>query len=264
MASPRFNVRRVSGAVAVGVVLALIAPLGHAANPVAVVDFADQWTKVAAVGPLLQKLKIPYDDLTPEVEKGSLKLAGQRILFLGSMVTNNPTLHTNLDKNADAIQAFAKGGGAVIEPTQADQNEANVDWLPPGLKCVRSDPDSPDFKIEKPKHLMFNAPNKLTDDDFKAWGHQGWPTVWEVLAVLEGFDLLASSQNRPVIGEATFGSGRFVMLSIAPDKYALAGNDDRTKEKAALFFENLVNTYLPTDVSPRGRLATTWAAIRQR
>ena len=44
------------------------------------------------------------------------------------MTTNNPKLHQSLDKNAKAIQDFAKKGGIVIEPTQADQNEANVDW----------------------------------------------------------------------------------------------------------------------------------------
>ena len=46
------------------------------------------------------------------------------------MLTNNPGLHQNLDKNAKVIQDFVENGGIVWEPTQADQNEANVDWLP--------------------------------------------------------------------------------------------------------------------------------------
>lgn len=236
------------------------------AAEIAIVDYADEWTKVAAVAPSLDHLKIPYDNLTADVEKGNLKLSGQRLLFLSSMVTNSVTLHQNLDKNAQIIQDFVKGGGIVIEPTQADQNEANVDWLPAGLKVVRSDPDSPIFRIKDAKHPLFNAPNKMEEADFTGWGHQGWPTVWEVISQQEGFTVLAEGgpASNMIIGEATHGTGKFVMLCIAPDKYAQAGNDDRTKEKAMLFFENLVTTYLPQAVSPAGRLATTWVELKRR
>ena len=112
--------------------------------------------------------------------------------------------------------------------------------------------------------MLFNVPNKMTDDEFVGWGHQGWPTVWEVFATLDGFDILATSAGKNVIGEAAVGSGKYVMMCIAPDKYAQVGNDDNTKDMATLFFQNMVTTYLPQAVSPEGLATTTWADLRLR
>ena len=234
------------------------------AADIAVVDFADQWTNSDALRKTLDEFGIKYDDLTQELEKGNLPLKDQGLFFIGSMTTNNATLHQNLDKNAKVIQDFVKRGGVVIEPTQADQNEANVDWLPDGLVCVRSDPDSPDFKIQKPNHLLFNSPNKMGEDKFKGWGHQGWPTVWEVIASQKGFDVLAESQGKPAIMEADFGSGKFVMMSLAPDKYHIVGKDDNTKKMAGLFMENILETYTPKDVESAGKLTTMWGSLKAR
>ena len=107
------------------------------AAKIAVIDFADQWTKVDALRQTLDEFKVEYDDLTKALEGGKLPLTAENKIFLiGSMLTNSAELHQNLDKNAKAIQDFVENGGIVWEPTQADQNEANVDWLPPGLSCV--------------------------------------------------------------------------------------------------------------------------------
>ena len=104
------------------------------AAQIALVDFADQWTKVDALRQTLDAFKVEYDDLTKAIEDGQLPFkAENRTFLIGSMVTNNAGLHQNLDKNAKAIQDFVENGGLVWEPTQADQNEANVDWLPDGL-----------------------------------------------------------------------------------------------------------------------------------
>jgi hypothetical protein len=210
---------------------------------IAIVDFADQWTGVDALRQTLDEFGYEYDDLTADLELGELPLDDQKLFFIGSMTTNNPTLHQNLDQNAEVIQAFVEAGGIVIEPTQADQNEALVDWLPLELICVRSDPDSPDFTISDPDHPLFHEPNEMTDADFLGWGHQGWPTVWEVIASQRGFEVLAESLTRPVIMEAEYGAGKFVMMSLAPDKFHIAGNDDFTKEMAGLFMENLLEVY---------------------
>ena len=126
---------------------------------IAVVDFADEWTKVDALRQTLDEFDVVYDDLTNALENGQLPFKAEHKIFLiGSMTTNNAVLHQNLDKNAIAIQDFVKNGGVVWEPTQADQNEANVDWLPPELSCVRSDRDSPDFEILAADHPLFNKP----------------------------------------------------------------------------------------------------------
>ena len=245
-------------------VLLCVAAISAFAEEIAIVDVADQWTVTAAVAPSLDDMGLPYDDLTADVEGGSLSLGGNVLLLISSMATNNANVHQGLDDNAQVIQDFVASGGVVIETTQADQNEANVDWLPAGLVAVRSDPDSPDFAIEEPGHTLFNVPNVMTDAEFVGWGHQGWPTVWEVFATLDGFDILATSAGRPVIGEAEVGSGKYVMMCIAPDKYAQVGNDDLTKDMATLFFENMVTTYLPQAVSPEGLATTTWGDLRLR
>ena len=143
------------------------------AAEIAVVDFADEWTKVDALRQTLDEFDVEYDDLTDAIEGGQLQFKPENKIFLiGSMTTNNAVLHQNLDKNAKAIQDFVSNGGLVWEPTQADQNEANVDWLPPELSCVRSDRDSPDFEILEADHPLFNIPNRMNEKMFTDWRHQ--------------------------------------------------------------------------------------------
>ena len=234
------------------------------AAQIAVVDFADQWTKVDALRQTLDEFKVEYDDLTKSIEGGKLPFkADNEIFLIGSMVTNNAGLHENLDKNAKTIQDFVENGGLVWEPTQADQNEANVDWLPPGLSCVRTDTDLPTVNILAPDHPIFNAPNRITEKTFEGWKHQGWPTVWEVIGSQKGFDVLMESVGNPVIMEAEFGQGKFLMMAIAPDKYHIAGNDGNTKDMAKLFMENLLfHAEEFAAVEADGKLTTTWANLK--
>ena len=234
------------------------------AAQIAIVDFADQWTKVDALRQTLDEFKVEYDDLTKSIEGGKLPFkADNEIFLIGSMVTNNAGLHENLDKNAKTIQDFVENGGLVWEPTQADQNEANVDWLPPGLSCVRTDRDSPAFEILAPEHQLFNEPNRMGKKEFEGWGHQGWPTVWEVIGSQKGFDVLMESVGNPVIMEAEFGQGKFLMMAIAPDKYHIAGNDGNTKDMAKLFMENLLfHVEEFAAVEADGKLTTTWANLK--
>lgn len=237
------------------------------AAELAIIDFADQWTQVEAVAPTMDKLKIKYDNITKDVIGGSLPLKDEhKMLFICSMATNNANIHQNLDKNDKVIQAFVKRGGVVLEPTQADQNEANVDWLPPELSCVRSDPDKPNVKILKPNHNLFNTPNKIREPEFTGWGHQGWPTVWEVIASQKGFEVLMETDGLPAVMEAKYGNGMFVMMCLAPDKYHVKGNDDNTKAKAFLFMQNVMQTYFldRLAVESRGKLAASWATMKRR
>jgi hypothetical protein len=248
-------------------VAGLLASIGaaHAAD-IAIIDFADQWTQVAALGPCLDEYGYEYNDITKDVEGGTLNLDGYRLLFMSAMYTNNASLHQNVDENEDKIHDFVKQGGIVIEPTQADQNEANVDWLPDGLICVRSDPDPSIFEIKEAGHRVFNEPNKFGEDDFLGWTHQGWPTGWEVIAAQSGFDVLMVEKgtSKPIIMEAEFGEGMFVMMCLAPDKYHIAGNDDKTKAGAGKLFQNIMNAWSDTftSVAPNGKLAAAWGELK--
>ena len=245
--------------------LACAFSLNAVAADIAIIDYADEWTKTRGLVEGFDLLGVPYDDITEAALGGKIALASDnKVLFLSAMYTNSAALHQAMDNNAAVVQDFVQNGGIVIEPTQADQNEANVDWLPSGLTVVRSDPDHPDFKILDAGHPLFNFPNKLTDDNFIGWGHQNWPTVWESIASIQGFDILAeAAAGKAAVAEATFGQGMFVMMCVAPDKYAIAGKDDHTKEQATLFLENIAATYLPQAVSPEGLLTTMWGSLRR-
>ena len=97
------------------------------AAKIAVVDFADEWTKVDALRQTLDEFKVEYDDLTKVLEDGELPLkAENRIFLIGSMTTNNAGLHQNLDKNAKAIQDFVKNGGVVWEPSGSERSECGL------------------------------------------------------------------------------------------------------------------------------------------
>lgn len=253
--------------IAVLLMCVMFVSAGMAAD-IAIIDYADEWTKSAALGPSLQDYGYEYDDITKDVEAGNLSLDGYKLLFMSAMYTNNTALHQSVDKNAKVIHDFVDAGGVVIEPTQADQNEANVDWLPDPLKCVRSDPDPKVFDIKVPDHPVFNEPNKFTADDFQGWSHQGWPTGWEVIASQSGFDVLMVEQGteKPIIMEAEYGQGMFVMMCLAPDKYHIVGNDDKTKEGAGKLFQNIMNTWYDmrfTPVNPMGRLSTLWGIVKK-
>ena len=190
------------------------------ATEIAVVDFADQWTGVDALRQTLDEFDVAYDDLTDALEDGQLTFkAEHRIFLIGSVVTSNPVLHENLDKNEKAIQNFVENGGVVWDPTQNDIDEANVDWLPRKLKCVRGDLDSSDFKIQAANHPLFNKPNRMREKEFKELKYLNWQTAWDIIDSQKGFRVLMVSSGKPVIMEAEYGKGRFLMMSIAIDKY---------------------------------------------
>ena len=52
------------------------------AAKIAVVDFADEWTKVDALRQTLDEFKVEYDDLTKVLEGGELPLKAENRIFL--------------------------------------------------------------------------------------------------------------------------------------------------------------------------------------
>ena len=89
------------------ILLAMSITTADAAS-IAVVDFADEWTKVDALRQTLDEFDVEYDDLTDELEGGQLQFKPENKIFLiGSMTTNNAVLHQNLDKNAKEIQKIS-------------------------------------------------------------------------------------------------------------------------------------------------------------
>lgn len=233
---------------------------------IAIVDFADQWNNQACVGLLLDDLKRGYDDITAEVEKAKFSLDGYKIFIIGSFVTNNETLHNSLDANAGEIEKFLSNGGVVIELTQADQNQANIDWLPKPLSAVRTDTDYAQIVILEKNNPIFNTPNALTEAELSNWGISSgtWSTAWETFGTQSGFTILAArdaSGRNPCVLEASYKEGKILLLSIALDKKHVLGTTPASKEKSMLMMENILTAYA-TAVEANGKLTTTWGNVK--
>ena len=141
-------------------VLMCVVATAASAEEIAIVDVADQWTLSAAVTLSLEDMGLPFDDLTGDVEGGSLNLSGAVLFIISSMATNNAAVHQGLDDNAQVIQDFVESGGVVIETTQADQNEANVDWLPTALPQCAATPTRPNSLLKSPVTCSSTSPTR--------------------------------------------------------------------------------------------------------
>jgi len=248
------------------VALSVITASWTYAADIAIVDFADQWNLKACLGPLLDDLGQKYDDITGQVEKGQLDLSGYRIFIIGSFATNNATLHRSLDDNAGEIERFLADGGVVVELTQADQNQAVIDWLPEGLSAARTDLDYPQIVILEKDYPIFHTPNELTEADLSNWGISsgGWSSAWETFGAHSGFTVVAArdaSGTSPCILEASYKKGRIMLLSIALDKKHTLGTTPASKENSMRLMENILAEYFVV-VEVRGKYATTWGRIR--
>ena len=111
------------------------------AAQIAILDYADEWTKTTGVGPLLDAARVSYADLTPMLERRQLDLAGYDILIIGSFFTNSSELRENLNLQAKTLRDFVERGGVIVVFTQADQNDRSVAWLPRGVSVARCDTD---------------------------------------------------------------------------------------------------------------------------
>ena len=246
--------------------LLLVAASWSYAADIAIVDYADEWNQQACVGSLLDDLGKGYDDITDQVENGDLNLDGYKILMIGSFATNNPALHALMDANAGEIEGFLARGGVVIELTQADQNQANIDWLPGDLSAARTDTDYPGIVILEDAHPIFHTPNELTEDDLSNWGISsgGWSTAWETFGAHSGFTVLAARDangTSPCVLEAPYKKGRILLLSIALDKKHTLGTTPASLENSMLMMENILVEFTAA-VEARAKSATTWGRIK--
>lgn len=195
---------------------------------IAILDYADEWTKTTGVGPLLDAARVSYADLTPMLERRQLDLAGYDILIIGSFFTNSSELRENLNLQAKALRDYVERGGVIVEFTQADQNERSVAWLPQGVSVVRCDTDYEGVKLLRPEHLLFTTPNPISEGDLGGWKILQWPTVWESFSQVEGCAILGARNaegHLPAIIECGWGSGRVLLFAMAPDKAVQLGNE---------------------------------------
>jgi hypothetical protein len=209
-----------------------------------------------------------YDDITADVEKGNMDLGGYRTLIIGGMATNNPTLHRSLDDSAGEIERFVSGGGAVVELGQSDSDQRAVSWLPGDLSAFRTDTDYANVVILETDHPIFHTPNELTEDDLSGWQMDlGFisPTVVEAFGAHSGFTIVAARNNsglNPCILEASYKSGRILLLCIGTDKMHLLGRSDKAKENSMFLMENILAGNV-TAVAATGKSVTVWGEIKR-
>ena len=247
----------------------LITGVSYAAD-IAIVDFADQWTNQACLGPLLDDMGEDYDDITADVEKGNMDLGGYRTLIIGGLVTNNPTLHRSLDDSAGEIERFVSGGGVVVELGQADDHQADVSWLPGDLSAVRTDTDYANVIILETDHPIFHTPNELTEGDLSAWQTGIGPTVGDAFGNHSGFTVVAARNNsglNPCILEASYKRGRILLLCIGADKMHFLGHSDKARENSMFLMENILAEYVTvenaTAVAAAGKSVTVWGETKR-
>ncbi len=214
--------------VAVLWVLVCASCFANDAAQIAILDYADEWTKTTGVGPLLDAARVSYADLTPMLERRQLDLAGYDILIIGSFFTNSSELRENLNLQAKTLRDFVERGGVIVVFTQADQNDRSVAWLPRGVSVARCDTDYEAVKLLRPEHPVFTTPNPISEDDLKGWEILQWPTVWESFSEVKGCAILGARDAKghlPAIIECGWGSGRVLLFAMAPDKAVQLGNE---------------------------------------
>lgn len=210
---------------------------------VAILDYADEWTKTTGVASLLDAAKVSYADLTPMLERRQLDLAGYDTLIIGSFLTNSGELRENLNLQANVLRDFVERGGVIVVFTQADQNERSVAWLPQGVSVARCDTDYEAVKLLRPEHVLFTTPNPISESDLSGWKILRWPTVWESFSEVQGCAILGARDaegSLPAIVECGWGSGRVLLFALAPDKAVQLGNE-AAKQVVVRLIQNILS-----------------------
>ncbi len=225
----------------------LTAGLASAAGPTAaVLEKADQWTKLTGAAKTLEKAgfrveSLSYDGLSKELKYD--------LIVIGSFASDDVKYGELVSKNAAALAAFVENGGVLLQFTQADQTEAAPAFLPKGLVARRCDADIDELRVLAPQHPLL-AGMKFEGDEksprLKIPAHAGRVGSWESLCQQDGFNVLIScdGQNRFVaMLEGEYGKGRVLLTSLYLDKlYDGAGKNVASEQYNAIsekFFSNL-------------------------
>ena len=160
------------------------------------------------------------------------------VLVLGSFVSESEAYKRFMAAHAKALAEFVRGGGVLLQFTQADQTEPAAPFLPDGLLARRCDEDVAPLRILVADHpLLRGLPTtRLTEEsrDGEASGaaappdglalvlpsYLGRPGNWESIAEFRGFRVLMAADaacRRPILMEAEHGRGRFILTSLYLD-----------------------------------------------
>lgn len=191
---------------------------------------------------LMQALGREYRDCTEEFLSEKFSLDGCRVLILGSFCTGDENVRERMRKRAGQIAKWVRRGGLLLQLAQTDQAEAELEWLPKGLKATRCDTDYPTPVIISPEHALFRTPNEMGEVRLAGWAYTRRGAMWETFSDQDGFQILAAQakdHSFPSILEGAHGNGRYFLCSVPVEGAYTRGEDEETKRRALLFAENL-------------------------
>lgn len=188
---------------------------------VAVMEYADHWTKESiGTGWLLERAGFTLKPLA--LDKPATAQGTEAIVF-GSFASESPDYKRYMETHGKSLADFVRSGGVVVQFTQADQTEAAVPFLPDGFVVERCDEDLGDVWVRIDSHPLLRDWAGSGEEGARVVlpTHLGRPANWESLSAFRGCRVLLSSDEfnrRPVMIEAAYGKGRFVVTSLFLDK----------------------------------------------
>lgn len=231
------------------IIIFLFGPLGGllqaAPLSIAIIDHQDIYTNTKGLGACLTDLGQTYTDLTDGLlAGGAVDLTGFNTFIIGSHAAANTVIQSAL-KTAEAVMwSFVEQGGTIIMLTQADQNRADETWMERPAQAHRCDLDFGTVYRIRTAHSLFNRPNTINDADLSGWSYNSWPGSWESFDLFRGMGVLAGNHaTAPTYGtilEAGWGSGRALLLAMAPDKARNIGNAQAIAQAPRLLSNLLV------------------------
>lgn len=235
-----------SALLAIAAVAALPGAARGAVN-VAIIDYQDQFSGTKGLASLLGDVGQSFTDLTAGLVAGNaLNLTGYDTFIVGSFCTQQANIRTALANASTGMRSFVNNGGTIIVLTQADQTVANEAWVQAPAVITRADPDFDGVKRVQAGHQVFNTPQAMSDANLQGWQYIGtstWPTSWESLSVFAQVGVLAGNDTIEVsmatIAETGWGTGRGLVLAMAPDKARNIGNA-QAKAQAPRLMQNLL------------------------
>jgi len=113
-------------------------------------------------GKLMQALGREYRDCTEEFLSEKFSLDGCRVLILGSFCTGDENVRERMRKRAGQIAKWVRGSGLLVQLAQTDQAEAELEWLPKGLKATRWESGLKAKPPMLPYHATASLPSTTT------------------------------------------------------------------------------------------------------
>lgn len=178
------------------------------------------------VAPVLQQLGVPITIVNPD-DLPQTDLSRFTAIVVGPRAYQ---ASQTLEANNDYLLAYARNGGRlIVQYGQGEMQQPGIMPYPITLKqpAERVTDENAPVTFTDPQSPLLNAPNKLTQDDFKGWVQERasyMPTTFDsryrtVLAMNDP----GEQPNRAAILAAPYGRGTYIYVALALFRQLPAG-----------------------------------------